>query len=90
MPAFLRIKQLRPAAFASARSRRGEPGLGSLAHQGALELCQSREQMLPLIVLVSIPSLSERSSTPRSWSERISTIKSESDRPSRSSRQTTS
>ena len=45
MPAFLGIKQLRPAAFASARSRRGEPGLGSLAHQGALELCQSREQM---------------------------------------------
>ena len=45
MPALFGIEQLRPAAFAAACPRRGEPGLGPLADQRALELGQRRKQV---------------------------------------------
>jgi hypothetical protein len=89
--ALLGIEQFGTTAFAAARPGGGKPGLGALADQGTLEFRQCRKQMkgeLAVDVPVSIPSLSDRSSTSRSCKVRVSAIRSDIERPSRSSRHT--
>jgi hypothetical protein len=78
MPPLLGIEPLRPRARAAARPARVRSRMS--ARSNSARAANRWKVNLPLIVLVSMPSVSDRSSTPRSSSARMSPIGSDSDR----------